>query len=53
MSTNGSLHETIAQLLEERDKEQEAFRLKLMGSQKQSQETIEHLQRKVTCLTKL
>ncbi|XP_048517688.1 protein FAM184A isoform X3 [Dendroctonus ponderosae] len=48
-----SLHETIAQLLEERDKEQEAFRLKLMGSQKQSQETIEHLQRKVTCLTKL
>uniref|UniRef100_A0AAR5P062 Uncharacterized protein n=3 Tax=Dendroctonus ponderosae TaxID=77166 RepID=A0AAR5P062_DENPD len=51
--SNRSLHETIAQLLEERDKEQEAFRLKLMGSQKQSQETIEHLQRKVTCLTKL
>ncbi|KAL1505970.1 hypothetical protein ABEB36_005412 [Hypothenemus hampei] len=48
-----SLHETIAQLLEEREKEREAFRLKFMGTQKQSQETIDHLQRKVNCLTKL
>ncbi|KAF7285420.1 hypothetical protein GWI33_010669 [Rhynchophorus ferrugineus] len=48
-----SLHETLAQLLEEREKEREAFRIKFMGSQKQSQETIEHLQRKCTCLTKL
>ncbi|XP_066150093.1 protein FAM184A-like isoform X2 [Euwallacea fornicatus] len=48
-----SLHESIAQLLDERDKEREAFRLKYMGSHKQSQETIDHLQRKVTCLTKL
>lgn len=48
-----SLSQTIAQLLEEREKEREMFRLKFMGVQKQSQETIEHLQRKCNCLTKL
>ncbi|XP_030762020.1 LOW QUALITY PROTEIN: protein FAM184A-like, partial [Sitophilus oryzae] len=48
-----SLHETIARILEEREKEREAYRLKFMGSHKQSQETIEHLQRKCNCLTKL
>ncbi|XP_050311258.1 protein FAM184A-like isoform X2 [Anthonomus grandis grandis] len=48
-----SLHETIGQLLEARDKEREAFRLKLMSTQRQNQETIDHLQRKCNCLTKL
>ncbi|CAH1126919.1 unnamed protein product [Ceutorhynchus assimilis] len=48
-----SLHETVAQLLQEREKEQEAYRFKYMNLQKQSQETIDHLQRKCNCLTKL
>lgn len=47
------LQDTITKLHEQQEKEREAFRLKLMGNQKQAQETIDHLQRKCQCLTKL
>ncbi|XP_015839059.2 protein FAM184A isoform X1 [Tribolium castaneum] len=47
------LQETISKLHEQQEKEREAFRLKLMANQKQAQETIDHLQRKCQCLTKL
>ncbi|XP_044258104.1 protein FAM184A-like isoform X1 [Tribolium madens] len=47
------LQETISKLHEQQEKEREAYRLKFMANQKQAQETIDHLQRKCQCLTKL
>ncbi|CAG9823515.1 unnamed protein product [Phaedon cochleariae] len=47
------LLETLAQLQEGHEKESETYRLKFLSSQKQSQETIDHLQKKCQCLTKL
>nr|XP_023025588.1 protein FAM184A-like isoform X3 [Leptinotarsa decemlineata] len=47
------LLETIAVLEEKHKKEMESYRLKFMSSQKQASETIEHLQKKCNCLTKL
>ncbi|KAJ8961883.1 hypothetical protein NQ318_021501, partial [Aromia moschata] len=47
------LQDAIAKLQAEQEKEREAYRLKYMSSQKQAQESIDHLQRKCTCLTKL
>ncbi|KAG5888068.1 hypothetical protein JTB14_010043 [Gonioctena quinquepunctata] len=47
------LLESIAQLQENHQKEMETYRLKFIGSQKKAQETIDHLQKKCNCLTKL
>ncbi|KAJ8921978.1 hypothetical protein NQ315_008615 [Exocentrus adspersus] len=47
------LQETISKLQNERENDNEAYRLKFMNSQKQFQGTIDHLQKKCTCLTKL
>nr|CAI5848721.1 unnamed protein product [Callosobruchus analis] len=47
------LLETIAKLQEDHEKESETCRLKYLNAQKQSQETIDHLQKKCQCLTKL
>lgn len=47
------LQDAIAKFQEEHEKEREAFRLKYLSSQKQAQETIDHLQKKCVCLTKL
>ncbi|KAJ8983030.1 hypothetical protein NQ317_014327 [Molorchus minor] len=47
------LQDTIAKLQAEYEKDRETYRLKFMSSQKQAQETIDHLQRKCGCLTKL
>ncbi|KAG5862101.1 hypothetical protein JTB14_022823 [Gonioctena quinquepunctata] len=44
---------SIAQLQENHQKEMETYRLKFIGSQKKAQETIDHLQKKCNCLTKL
>lgn len=48
-----SLQDTVAKLVEQQEKERESYRLKFMENHKQSQETIDHLQRKCQCLTKL
>ncbi|VEN40206.1 unnamed protein product [Callosobruchus maculatus] len=47
------LLETITKLQEDHEKESETCRLKYLNAQKQSQETIDHLQKKCQCLTKL
>ncbi|CAH0559520.1 unnamed protein product [Brassicogethes aeneus] len=47
------LQETVAKLMEQQEKEREQYRMKFFGNHKQNQETIDHLQRKCQCLTKL
>lgn len=47
------LQETITKLQEKQEEEREAFRNKFLSMQKQSQDTIDHLQKKCQCLTKL
>ncbi|CAH1237315.1 unnamed protein product [Diabrotica balteata] len=43
----------IAKIQEDNEKEQEAYRLKFINSQKNYQQSIDHMQRKYQCLTKL
>ncbi|XP_056638100.1 golgin subfamily A member 6-like protein 22 isoform X2 [Diorhabda sublineata] len=43
----------ISKIQSENEKEQETYRLKFINSQKQYQQTIDHMQRKYQCLTKL
>nr|CAH7735947.1 unnamed protein product [Callosobruchus chinensis] len=47
------LLDNITKLQEDHEKETETCRLKYLNAQKQSQETIDHLQKKCQCLTKL
>ncbi|CAG9854913.1 unnamed protein product [Phyllotreta striolata] len=48
-----SFESKIAKMQHQHENEQEAYRLKYINSQKTYQQTVDHLQKKYTCLTKL